>query len=117
VEVAADGNPEPGHSLDQRAHLRGRRDADRVREDELIGVRRREPLGDLGDAVRVDPSLERTAERHRDRQARADPVFARTRDDLLRRGDALLDRRARIPLREALGRREREADLAETGVP
>ncbi len=45
----------------------GHRDADRVREDDLVG---REPLGQLGDATRIDPSLERAAERNADRHRR-----------------------------------------------
>jgi hypothetical protein len=113
VEVAADRLAEGRDPLEQGLCLCRRGNADRVGENELVRVGRRQPLGDLDHPVGCDRPFERTAEGDRDRQAGADPVLSRTGHDLLGGRDAVFHRRARVPLREAFGRREREADLVQ----
>src|SRR3712207_7616798 len=55
------------------------RSADRVRKDELVGLRRCEPLSDLDHAILWHRPLERAPEGDRDRDARTDPDRKSTR--------------------------------------
>ena len=108
VEVAADGLAEPDESLDERFDLRRRRNPDRVREDELVRLRRRQPLTDRQHALRIHRALERATEGDRDCHAGVEPVLFRALDDalgVLQRG---LDRRSRVAFRERLRGGDRE---------
>ncbi len=57
VQVRADGPAEDRDALDETPHAVRCRDADRVRQDELVRVL--EPLAQVGHAARVDLTLER----------------------------------------------------------
>src|SRR5439155_14200066 len=78
-------------------------------------VRRAQPLGELGDLVRVDPPLERAAEGDADRRRRCDSILARARENALSGCDRLLDRGIRVPLAEAFCRGDGETHLVEPG--
>ena len=97
--------------LDERAHRRRRRDADRVGEHHLgtAGERR----GELRDDPGIDATLERAAERARDRHRRRG--VARGGEDRLDAGDRLGERRVPVPEVEGLGRREGDVDAVEPG--
>ena len=80
VQMRADRPAEDRDPLDEPLHAARRRDADRVRQDELVRVV--EPLAQVGDDRRIDLALERTTPRARDRDRRrhvAAATIARTR--------------------------------------
>src|SRR5436305_516943 len=97
-------------ALDEPPHPPRRRDADRVREHEL--VRAGETLAEVGDGGGIDLALERAAERARDRHRRG-PLSARQDRPYAR--DRLLERRIGVAAVEALRRRERQVDAVEAG--
>ena len=115
VEVAADGDAELGSSGDERAHLARRRDADRVGEDDRVGLGRGDALGELEHACgstcpsngQPKATLSVTVVRR--------PSVARATDDASGRRERLLDRGALVALVERLGDAEREAHLVEPG--
>ena len=98
--------------LDQAADLPRRGDADRVREDDLLGSEPSEVVDEAGDDGRVDPALEGAAESDADRDRRLrGPRGDDPRSALLR----LLERGVRVPLVEALRRAERHVQAVEPG--
>src|SRR5712691_8296130 len=88
-------------TFDQALDLRGRGDADRVRENELA---RLEPLAQREDTAGIDASFEGTAERDTDRRGRGKVGGGQYRLDL--RG-GLLQRHVPVALVEGVGRRKR----------
>src|SRR5438874_2351573 len=95
-------------TFDQALDLRGRGDADRVREDELA---RLQPLAQLEDATRIDASLEGTAERDADRRGRGQLGLLENR---LHLNSRLLERHVAVALVERLRRGERAVHTVET---
>ena len=96
---------------DERTDRGRSRDSDRVGKDDLGPVR--EPQREFGHRARIDASLERTAERARDRHRRR--RLARCTEDRVDALDRLRKRRVSVPEIEGLGRRERRVDAVESG--
>ena len=108
MEVPADDAAERGDALRQLANLLRRPDADRVREDDL--VRAAEPLRERDDDARVDaPS---NGHPNATLIVTVAGRSAASRILLDARG-RLLDGRVRVPLRERVGRGERDVHAVE----
>ncbi len=115
VEVAAERSSELGGVSDQRSHCSWGRDADRVGEEERVGLDLGDPGGDLQHAGGIHLALERAPEGDAERHGGADPVSTCSSDDPARGGERVLDRSTLVPLVERLCDTECKADLVEPG--
>ncbi len=107
VAVEAGG----ARQLDESAHRRGSRNADRVRKDDFGAAH--EWRDELCDDARIDRALEGTAERARHGHRRG--RLAGRVEDRLRARDRLRERRVAVSLVEHLRRRERHVDAIKPG--
>ena len=115
MEVPADRRTELGRSRDERAYVCRNGHADRVREEERVGIGRGDLGRDLDDAALVDRALERAAEGHAHRHGGANRVGSSALDDAHRRVQRLSHGCVLIPLVERLRRAEGEANLIQSG--
>ncbi len=110
---APDRDPETGCIGDERPHLARPGDADRVRQQQRVRRGVGDALGDPEDVGGIHRAFERAAERHAQRDGRAQAVVARAGDDAARGLDRFVDGGTLVALVERLRDAEREAHLAE----
>jgi hypothetical protein len=115
VEVHSDPPAQPSALGHEVVNLARDGDADRVREDDLLRVGRRDPLGQLEHAFGRHATLERAAERDADRDRERNAIGLCSRADPLDRRERFLHGSICVPAVELLGGSEREVRLVEAG--